>query len=107
MSRANIAAMITAVIGMAFLPSVASAGDSLGAGLLGFGVGAIVGSALTPGEVYVVPPPPPPGYYGRAAYGPEPWSPGWYNYCRRVYGPSFNPRTGYFRAADSGWYFCD
>ena len=109
MYRSNQTAMaITAAIGMAFLPSATSAGDSLGAGLLGFGVGAIVGSALTPREVYVVPPPPPPpAYYGPAAYGPEPWSPGWVNYCRRIYGPSFNPRTGYFQAADGGRYFCD
>ncbi len=34
-------------------------GNALGAGLIGFGVGAIVGSALTPREVYVAPPPPP------------------------------------------------
>lgn len=108
MRRLNVAATITAVIGMAFLPSAASAGDSLGAGLLGFGVGAIVGSALTPREVYVVPPPPPPppAYYGPAGYGP-PWTPGWYRYCRRAYGPSFDPNTGYFQAADGGWYFCD
>jgi hypothetical protein len=110
MYRSIQAAMaVTAVIGMACLPSAASAGDSLGAGLLGFGVGAIVGNALAPREVYVVPPPPPPPpvYYGPAAYGPEPWSPGWIKYCRRSYGPSFNPRTGYFQAADGGWYFCD
>ena len=30
----------------------------LGAGLVGFGVGAIVGSALAPQTVYVAPPPP-------------------------------------------------
>jgi hypothetical protein len=32
---------------------------AVGAGLLGFGVGAIIGSALTPQTVYVAPPPPP------------------------------------------------
>ena len=111
MNRSNLTAMtIIAVIGMAIGPTTASAGNSnaVGAGLLGLGVGAIVGSALTPREVYVVPsPPPPPAYYGPAAYyGPSPWSPGWYRYCRRMYGPSFNPRTGYFHAADGGWYFC-
>jgi hypothetical protein len=50
------------MIGMAISPTPVSAGrgNAVGAGLLGFGVGAIVGSALTPREVYVVPPPPPP-----------------------------------------------
>ena len=40
--------------------------------VIGSGVGAIVGSALTPREVYVVPPPPPPTYYSPAGYGPPP-----------------------------------
>jgi hypothetical protein len=86
-------------------------GDSVGAGLLGFGIGAAVGSALTPSTV-VVAPPPPPAYappapvYAPAAYGPPPWSPGWYGYCRNNYGPNFNPNTGYYLAADGGWYFC-
>ena len=74
-------------------------GNSLGAGLLGFGIGAVVGSALTPQTVYVAPPPPPPppGYYGPASYGPAPWSPAWYSYCRNLHGPYFNPHTGYFQ----------
>jgi hypothetical protein len=46
-------------------------------GLLGFGVGAILGSALAPQAVYVAPPPPPvyyvpppsPVYYGAVIYG--------------------------------------
>ena len=95
-------------MGFALLSSSANAGNgnAVGAGLLGFGVGAIVGSTLAPREVYVVPSPSPPAYYGPAAYGPPPWSPGWLNYCRTTYGPSFNPNTGYFRAGDGGWYFC-
>ena len=36
-------------------------GDALAAGIIGLGVGAIVGSALTPQTVYVAPPPPRPG----------------------------------------------
>jgi hypothetical protein len=89
-------------------PAYAGHGNSVGAGLLGFGVGAIVGSALTPQTVYVAPPPPPPppAYYGPAAYGPPPWSPAWYSYCRNTHGPYFNARTGYFRGEDGGWYFC-
>jgi len=86
-------------------------GDAVGAGLLGFGVGAVVGSVLTPSTVVVAPPPPPAYYppppaYAPAAYGPPPWSPAWYSYCRNLHGPYFNPNTGYFQAADGGWYFC-
>ena len=96
---------VAATIGFAVLSTSADAGhgNAVGAGLLGFGVGAIVGSTLAPREVYVVPGPPPPPYYGPAAYGPSPWSPGWFNYCRTMYGPSFNRNTGYFRAGDGGW----
>ena len=86
-------------------PAEAGHGNAVGAGLLGFGIGAVVGSALTPSTVYVAPPPPP-AYYGPAAYGPPPWSPAWYRYCRNIHGPYFNASTGYFQAADGGWYFC-
>ena len=66
---------VTASIGICaiLLTAPAHAGSSdVGAGLLGFGVGAILGSALTPQTVYVAPPPPPvyyvppppPVYYG-------------------------------------------
>jgi len=101
-----------AVFGMAALSLSASAnagdGQAVGAGLLGFGVGAIVGSAITPREVYVAPPapPPPPAYYGPAAYGPPAWSPAWYQYCRSRYGPGFDPQSGYFQGPDGAWYFC-
>src|SRR5262249_54786692 len=40
-------------------PAEAGHGNDIGAGLLGFGIGAVVGSALTPSTVYVAPPPPP------------------------------------------------
>ena len=41
------------------LTAPANAGGSdVGAGLAGFGIGAIVGSALAPQTVYVAPPPP-------------------------------------------------
>jgi hypothetical protein len=106
--RATVAA---ALIGTAalLLPAAAQAGrgDAVGAGLLGFGIGAIVGSALTPQTVYVAPPPPPPPvYYAPAAYGPPPWTPAWYRYCRGLHGPYFNASSGYFQGADGGWYFC-
>ena len=80
---------------------------ALGAGLLGFGVGAIVGSALTPQQVYVAPPPPPPPppAYSPASYGPPPWTPDWYSYCYSLY-RSFNPRTGTYIGYDGYEHFC-
>jgi len=98
-----------ALIGVAALavpaPAEAGHGNAWGAGLLGFGVGAIVGSALAPREVYVEPPEP--EYYGPApvAYGPPPWTPEWYTYCKQRY-RSFNARTGYFVGYDGLPYFC-
>ena len=82
--RVTVAAM---VLGIASLSLTASAhagnGSAVGAGLLGFGVGAIVGNALAPQTVYVAPPPPvyyappptayvapaPPVYVGPVYYG--------------------------------------
>ncbi len=80
-----------------------SSGNTVAAGLIGFGVGAIVGSALTPREVYVAPPPPPPVY--RVGYSPTPWSPDWYSYCYSRY-RSFNPNTGTFIGYDGYERFC-
>ena len=77
-------------------------GNAFGAGLIGFGIGAIVGSALTPREVYVAPPPP---RYAPVAYGPQPWSPDWYSYCYSRY-RSFNPNTGTFIGYDGYERFC-
>jgi BA14K-like protein len=76
-------------------------GNALAAGILGLGVGAIIGSALTPREVYVAPPPP--AY--PVSYGPPAWSPEWYNYCSYRY-RTFNPRTGYFIGYDGYPHFC-
>jgi hypothetical protein len=67
----------TALIGIGTLslspPANAGWGCGWGCGwgpaLAGFGVGALVGSALAAPPVYVVPPPPP-VYYGPAVYGP-------------------------------------
>jgi hypothetical protein len=95
------------LVGTAALSSQAPAlaGDGVGAGLIGFGIGAVVGSALAPREVYVVPPPPPPAFYGPVAYGAPPWTPDWYTYCAHRY-PNFNPHTGYFIGPDGQPYFC-
>jgi hypothetical protein len=106
MNKISLKALVTAgIIALAALSTPAKAGDgnAVGAGLLGFGIGAVLGSALTPSQVYVAPPP---AYYGPASYGPPPWSPGWYSYCRQLHGPYFNPNTGYFQGPDGGWYFC-
>lgn len=82
----------TAAIGIAALsltvPAHAGNGSAVGAGLVGFGIGAILGSALVPPEVYLIPPPPP-DYYGPVVYGPPDYD------GRAVYGPP--PRT-------SNWY---
>lgn len=96
----------TALLGMsaAALPAPASAHDGwVGAGLVGLGVGAVIGSALAPRTVYVAPPPPPPAY--PVAYGPPPWSPAWYSYCSSAH-PSFNPQTGYFYTYSGEPVFC-
>jgi hypothetical protein len=71
MNKAIRVAGATAAIGIAALSPTAPAhaGDAVGAGFIGFGVGAILGSLLTPSEVYVVPPP---YYYGPVVYGPPP-----------------------------------
>ena len=77
-------------------------GNALAAGIIGFGVGAIVATALAPREVYVAPPPP---RYAPVAYGPQPWSPDWYSYCYSRY-RSFNPNTGTFVGYDGYERFC-
>jgi hypothetical protein len=98
-----------AAVGLAALsptaPAQAGNGSAVGAGLAGFGIGAILGSALSPREVYVVPPPPPPPvYYGPVVYGPPAWTPDWYDYCGRY--PGFDPRTGYYMGPGGRPYFC-
>ena len=83
-------------------PAYAGNGNAIGAGLLGLGIGAVVGSALAPQTVYVAPAP---AYAGPAAYGPPPWS-GLVPVLPQVHGPYFDPNTGYFQAPDGGFYFC-
>jgi hypothetical protein len=71
MSKAFKITVTTAIaIAALSLTAPAHAGSSeVGAGLAGFGIGAVVGSALAPQTVYVAPPPPvyyappPPVYY--------------------------------------------
>ncbi|MGC2408780.1 MAG: BA14K family protein [Methyloceanibacter sp.] len=112
------ALIVTAVMGLGALslPATAQAGHGWGggpgfwgAGLIGLGVGAVVGSALA-APVYVGPPyvgpPPPPGAYAPAAYaGPPAWTPEWYTYCAQRY-RSFNAHSGYFTGYDGQPYFC-
>jgi hypothetical protein len=102
-----IAAAALIGIGMLWMPAPAEAGHGgWGAGLVGFGIGAIVGTALVAPRVYEAPPPPPPpAYYGPAAYGPPPWTPDWIAYCAQRH-PSFNPNTGYFYTYSGQPIFC-
>jgi hypothetical protein len=87
-----------AAIGIAALslsqPAQAGSSD-IGAGLVGFGIGAILGGMMGPPEVYFVPPPPdyygpvvygPPNYDGPVVYGPMPRTP-------RGYGERAYPRS--------------
>ena len=79
MYRITVAASVI-VIGALALTGSAEAGNgsAVGAGLLGFGVGAVVGSALAPQTVYVAPPPPvyyappPPVYVAPVYVAPRP-----------------------------------
>ena len=77
-------------------------GNAVAAGIIGLGVGALIGSALTPRTVYVAPPPP---RYAPVAYGPQPWSPDWYSYCYSRY-RTFNPNSGTFVGYDGYEHFC-
>ena len=62
MRRVLVKAAATAA-GIALLslsaPAWAGGDSAVGAGLVGLGVGAVIGSALAPHTVYVAPPPPP------------------------------------------------
>ena len=81
------------------LTAPAQAGNAVGAGLVGFGIGAILGSMMGAPEVYFVPPPPhyygplvygPPDYDGPVTYGPMSRTPGPY-YERPYPGPRTPP----------------
>jgi hypothetical protein len=90
MRNAGKLTIATAAIGLAALSlsSPAKAGSSdIGAGLVGFGIGAILGSMMGPPEVYFVPPPP--VYYGPAVYGPPDYD------GPVVYGPVPRPPRAY------------
>jgi hypothetical protein len=97
--------VLVAIVALS-LQAPAEAGNGVAAGLVGFGIGAVVGSTLAPREVYVVPTPPPAAYYyGPVAYGAPPWTPDWYTYCAQRY-RNFNPHKGYFVGPDGQPYFC-
>ena len=87
-------------------------GDRAAAAIFGFGVGAILGGALSSPRYYAPSyhyQPAPRVYYEPApavgGYGLVPWSPEWYAYCDDRY-RSFNPRTGYFLGYDGEYHFC-
>jgi hypothetical protein len=76
---------IAAAIGIAALslasPAHGGNGSAVGVGLVGFGVGAILGSTFASSEAYFISPPPP-NYYGPEIYGRP------HYYGPVVYGPS-------------------
>ncbi len=82
-------------------------GGNFAAGAIGFGIGALVGSALSapryyePAPVYVAPAP----VYAAPVVVYEAWTPGWYTYCGQRY-RSFNRQTGYYLGYDGGYHFC-
>ena len=99
-----------------------SNGDAIAAGVIGLAAGAIIGGILAQptyrspvyadpyryqnlgpvGSYYAN------GYYQEPVYARrslQPWSRGWYNYCRSRY-RSFNPRTGTFFGYDGREHFC-
>lgn len=94
------AAIATATLSLT-LPAQAGPRSAVGAGLVGFGIGAILGSMMVPPEAYFGPPPPdyygpvdygPPDYDGPVGYGPpDSYRP----YPPRSYGPpgSYRPRS--------------
>jgi hypothetical protein len=90
--------------------------DAWVAGAIGFGAGALLGSALSrpyyysPAPVYAYRPAPvypaapvyrPAPVYYRAA----PWTAAWYASCEARY-RSFDPSTGYFLGYDGEYHFC-
>jgi hypothetical protein len=92
------AAAIAIAAQLLTLPAQAGPRSAVGAGLVGFGIGAILGTMMGPPEVYFVPPPPNyygpvvyglPHYDGQVAYGPPD------SYRPRSYGPpsSYRPRN--------------
>jgi hypothetical protein len=98
MSKGLKLGIMTVMIAMAVLsgagPARAGNGSAVGAGLVGFGIGAVLGSMLTPSEVYYGPPPPPPpdyyGYYGYD-YGPADYGPDYAYGPDDDYGPDYGP----------------
>jgi hypothetical protein len=95
--RASVTAAGIAITALSFTaPAHAGNSSAVGAGLVGFGIGAILGSMMGPPEVYFVPPPP--DYYGPVIYGPP-------NYDGSVaYGPpdSYRAPPGSYRPRSYG-----
>jgi BA14K-like protein len=88
-------------------------GDAAFAGVAGFAVGTLFGTAIAqpryyaPQPVYVAPPPPPVVYQPVPVYyAPAPWTPDWYAYCARRYS-SFDPRSGTYFDYDGYRHMCE
>jgi hypothetical protein len=98
----------------ATLPAPAAAGDRGGAvlaGVAGFAVGTLFGSATArpryyaPAPVYIAPGPPVVYQSTPVYYAPAPWTPEWYSYCARKY-DSFDARSGTFLGYDGFRHMC-
>jgi hypothetical protein len=89
----------TAAVGMVALlftaPAHAGNGSAVGAGLVGLGIGAILGSALTPQAVYVGPPPP--DYYYDSYYDDPYYEGPYYD------DPYYDGPAGYEPPPPSNW----
>jgi hypothetical protein len=85
--------------------------DAVFAGVAGFAVGTLFGSATArpryyaPAPIYVAPPPPVIYQPTPVYYAPEAWSPEWYAYCARKYG-SFDARSGTYLGYDGFRHMC-
>jgi hypothetical protein len=89
----------TAAVGMVALlftvPAQAGNGSAVGAGLVGLGIGAMLGSALTPQAIYVGPLPP---YYYYDSYYDDPYYDGPY-----YDDPYYDGPVGYEPPPPSNW----
>jgi BA14K-like protein len=122
LARSVAAAVSIAAASVVFSPPVQAGGghgDAAVAGVAGFALGTLFGTAaarpryypgtvyVAPAPVYIAPAPPPPVVYEPApvVYVPAPWTPEWYSYCARRY-RSFDANSGTFIGPDGRPHTC-
>jgi hypothetical protein len=121
--KTSVAALASILAASTMISAPAQAGgDAVVAGALGFGVGALFGSAVSapryvsPGPVYLAPEPvyiapepvyvePPVVYRSAPVYYARPWTAEWYESCGARY-RSFDPRDGSYLGVDGRRYMC-